>query len=588
MIIRKRPAAVVVTVLAAALGAAAPAAASSVIVSPLPGTPTALPQTEISFLGAAPGSLGAITVVGSTSGRHGGHLRNYSSAAGASFRPNSPFTPGEHVTVHATVRNAKGRREAIATSFTIATPATISPMEFPPVPGTPADVQNYHSAPEMHPPTVTIHQAAGTGSAPGFVFTAPFLGPGQWGPMITDSNGGLVWFRQVPAGDDAADFRTQAYRGKNDLTWWQGRTLQFGYGQGEDVIVNANYHTVAVVKAGNGLLADEHEFLVTPKGSAWVLAYSPVQTSLATVGGPASGIVLDGVIQEIDVHTGRVMWEWHSLGHVDLSESYSKLPGVPTNPFDYFHINSLDVDAHGNILISARNTWALYDINHHTGAVSWRLGGKRTSFTLGAGVPFAFQHNGLWLGPDEVSLFDDEGAPPVNPPSRGEIVKLNTHTKTATLVAQIVRTPGLSTGSQGNTQALPGGGWMIGWGGLPNFTEFNSAGAVIYDGQLPKGEFSYRTYRLPWSGQPTTPPSATAIAAGGTDTVYASWNGATTVASWQLLTGSSASKLSPVSETPRSGFETTIPAPAAAFYAVRAMSASGKALGTSAAVASSG
>ena len=395
------------------------------------------------------------------------------------------------------------------------------------------------------------------------MFAAPFLGPGQWGPMIFDNAGNLVWFRPLQAGEDAADFRTQTYRGKNDLTWWQGRTLQLGYGLGEDVIANANYKTVAVVKAGNGLQADEHEFTLTPQGSAYVLAYSPVQTSLSSAGGPASGLALDGVIQEIDIHTGLVMWEWHSLGHVDVSESYSKLPGLATNPYDYFHINSLTTDGHGNILISARNTWALYQISARTGAVIWRLGGKKSTFTLGAGVPFAYQHNALWLGNGEISLFDDEGAPPVKPPSRGEVIKLDQKAKTATLAGQLVRTPGpLITGSQGNVQSLPGGGWMVGWGGLPNLTEFNAHGEIVYDAQLPAGENSYRVYREPWSGQPTEPPAIVAKTTGATTAVYASWNGATTVASWQLLTGSSATHLTAVSTTPRSGFETTIPAPA--------------------------
>ena len=134
----------------------------------------------------------------------------------------------------------------------------------------------------------------------------------------------------------------------------------------------------------------------------------------------------------------------------------------------------------------------------------WRLGGKKSTFTLGPGVQFADQHNALWLGNGEISLFDDEGAPPVKPPSRGELIKLDQKAKTATLAGQLVRTSGpLITGSQGNVQSLPGGGWMIGWGGLPNLTEFNAQGEIVYDAQLPRGENSYRVYREPWSGQPS-------------------------------------------------------------------------------------
>jgi hypothetical protein len=457
---------------------------------------------------------------------------------------------------------------------------------------------------------VTVRHPASAASAPGYLFASPFLGPGQFGPMIFDNSGNLVWFRALAAGEDAADFRTQVYQGKSDLTWWQGRTFNLGFGYGVDIVANSNYKTVATIKAGNGLQADEHEFLLTPQGTAFVLAYNPVQTSLASAGGPASGIALDGIIQQIDIRTGQVMWEWHSLGHVDVSESYSKLPATPANAYDYFHINSLATDSHGNLLISARNTWALYDISARTGAVAWRLGGKQTSFALGPGVQFADQHNALWLPGGEISLFDDEGAPPVKPPSRGEIIKLDLKAKTATLAAQFLHAPTpLITGSQGNLQALPGGRWMVGWGGLPNFTEFNAAGEVIYDAQLPAavpmGEFSYRVYRDVWSGQPSEPPTIAAkttpvnvtppCPAGQvcanpaiirlSTAVYASWNGATDVASWQLLSGATASHLSAVSTTPKSGFETVIPAQPAAFFQVRALSASGAVLASSGVVA---
>ncbi len=570
-----------------ALALCSSALASTVVISPLPGTSTAMPQTQISFLGASAGSLSAITVRGSLTGRHSGRLRSYSSAVGGSFIPSHAFSAGEHVTVRATLQGTGNRRSTLATSFTVAQPVVVPYTEFPAAPGTPADVQGFHSS-TLKPPAVIVHQPAGAASAPGYIFAAPFLGPGQYGPMIFDNAGNLVWFHPLHPEQDAADFRTQVFGGKNDLTWWQGRTIQLGYGLGEDVIANANYKVVSVVRAGNGLQADEHEFTLTPQGSAYVLAYSPVQASLASAGGPASGVAVDGVIQQIDIHTGLVMWEWHSLSRVDVSESYSKLPGVATAPYDYFHINSLATDSHGDVLISARNTWALYEIDPRTGAIRWRLGGKKSTFTLGAGVPFAYQHNASYLPGGEISVFDDEGAPPVKPPSRGEIVKLDEHARTATLVTQLIRTIGpLSTGSQGNVQSLPGGGWMVGWGGLPNFTEFNPQGQIVYDAQLPRGENSYRVYREPWNGQPGHSPSLAAVSAGATTTVYASWNGATTVASWQLLTGSSAAHMTAVSTTPHTGFETTIPAPAAAFFQVRAVSASGRVLGTSKTVAPS-
>jgi len=573
----------------ATIGLAASSPASAVTISPLPGTPTAMPQTQISFLGATAASLSAISVVGSRSGRHAGRLRSYISSPGASFLVSKPFAPGEQVTVHAIWRSPVGGRSSLASSFTIAQPVAVSPNGFPSAPGTPADVQSFQSEPALHPPTVIVRQPPGAQSAPGYLFATPFLGPGQYGPMIFDNAGNLVWFHPLPAGEDAAGLRTQIFEEKNDLTWWQGRTLALGFGQGEDLVADANYKTVAVVRAGNGLQADEHEFLLTPQGSAYVLAYSPVRADLSSAGGSMDGVAIDGVIQEIDVHTGLVMWEWHSLGHVGVADSYSQAPTLASAPYDYFHINSLSTDSHGNLLVSARNTWTLYDVDAIDGAVMWRLGGKRSSFALGPGVPFAYQHNAMWHGDREISVFDDEGAPPVSPPSRGELIDLDLESKTATLAGQLVRAAGpLATTSQGDVQSLPGGDWMVGWGGLPNLTEFNPQGQVIYDAQLPPGENSYRVYREPWNGQPTKPPAVIAKTVGATTTVYASWNGATTTASWQLLTGASAAHMTAVSTTPSGGFETTIPAPAAGFYAVRALSPSGRVLGASQAVSPAG
>jgi Arylsulfotransferase (ASST) len=581
---RTRLAAASILVLVISLGAVSAGEAATVAISPLRGTPTALPHTQISFLGAPAKALSAISVVGSASGRHSGTLRSYAAATGASFRPHTPFTPGEQVTVHARLKTTKGSR-ALSTSFTVATPQVISQNEFPPVTGVPSDLQHFPSRPDLLPPTVTVNQST-SAVAPGFVFASPALGPGQYGPMIFDNRGQLTWFKPLAAGDDATDFRTQTYNGKKVLTWWQGRTLQFGLGLGVDEIVDNRYKTVATVKAGNGLQADEHEFTLLPDGSALVLAYSPVRASLASAGGPASAIALDGIIQRIDVKTGLVMWEWHSLGHVDVSESYSKLPGDPANPYDYFHINSVTVDKHGNYLVSARNTWALYEFNGRSGSVTWRLNGKRSSFTLGAGVAFAFQHNAEWQPNGDISLFDDEGAPPVKPPSRAETIKLDLKAKTATLVSQLVRSPApLITNSQGNAQALADGNWMVGWGGLPNMTEFNAQGQVVFDAQFPRGENSYRVYRETWSGQPATSPSLGASTAGATTTVHVSWNGATDVASWQLLSGPNLAGLTSVSKTPKTGFDTTITTAAAPFVEVRALNAAGKTLGTSKAVA---
>jgi Arylsulfotransferase (ASST) len=562
------------------------------VLSPAAGSPAAMPGTEISFLGAAPGSLSQVLVVGSRSGPHRGRMRLFAAAPGASFRPARPFLPGEHVTVRARWRDPAGAATMLTTSFTVATPVAIPPASATTPTGAPEPVQRFRSMPGLHPPAVTVRSGVTTSAAatsaadsdgvPSYLFVTPAPHSGQGGPMIFDETGELVWFDPLHSPERASDLRTQDLGGRDVLTWWQGEQLSDGCGAGEGVVANANYRTIATVRAGDGLEADARDFALTPADTAWILACSPVEADLRPVGGEATGVVLDDVIQEIDVRTGLVMWEWQSLGHVPLSDSYA-VP-APGTPYDYLQIDSLDLDEQGNVLVSAANTSALYYIDGHSGEVLWSLGGKHSSFTLGAGVTISEPQEATVLrGGGDVSLLDAARAtPPTTTPARSEVLKLDRGAGSATLAGaleQPAATPVATAG--GDAQALPGGGWMIGWGEGAAFTEFDAAGDAVFEAQLPAADPSYRVYREPWTGQPARLPQLTELNADATSTVYASWNGATTATSWQLLTGSSPAHMAAVSTTPWSGFQTTIPAPGAAYYKVQALSASGRVLATS-------
>ena len=337
------------------------AAANPVTVSPLPGTEDASPQTQISFLGGSGTQVADVRAVGSRSGVHSGRLESYSTGTGESFLPLRPFITGEHVTVHALVSPSAGApSQPASTNFTIANQASVSQKEFPNNPGTSSDVQHYVSAPMLTPSTVHITTPAQPGASPGDLFLAPYQGEGTPGPMISEQDGSLVWFHPVPAGDSATNFQVQQYQGKPVLTWWQGRILEVGFGQGEDVIYNTSYQQIATIRAGNGYKADLHEIRLTPQGTAWIDVFDTVHMNLSGVQvagrrGASNGVLMDSVIQEIDVKTGLVMWEWHSLGHISLSESHNP---PPTNnyPWDYIHINSVNPGPSGeDVLLSARN-----------------------------------------------------------------------------------------------------------------------------------------------------------------------------------------------------------------------------------------
>src|SRR5665213_42017 len=385
------------------------AAANAVIVSPFTRTVDASRTTQISFL-AGPGTkVSDVRVVGSSGGTHDGRLEAYSTGTGESFLPSEPFLPGEHVTVHARVNQGAGATD-VRTSFTIAIQAPVSQAEFANHPGDPADVQHYLSAPTLTPSSVRVTTPARAGATPGDFFLAPYQGSGSPGPMIVDEAGGLVWFHPLPAGEAATNLSPQSYHGKTVLTWWQGRILKLGFGQGEDEIYNTSYQPIAHVFAGNGYRADLHQFTLTPQGTAWLDAFDPVELNLTSAGGSAHAVVNDSIVQEIDVKTGLVMWEWHALGHIPLRDSESAMPHTSGN-WDYVHVNSIDPGPDG-LLLSARNTWTIYNVDMHTGAFIWRIGGKFPGFKRGPGTSFYWQHDARWEPGGLVSVFDNGASPP--------------------------------------------------------------------------------------------------------------------------------------------------------------------------------
>ncbi len=447
----------------------------------------------------------------------------------------------------------------------------------------------FHSRPDLSPPPVTVSKRT-VAVAPGYLFLAPKKGAQQKGPEIVTDDGSPVWFRPVPA--QATDFRVQRYRGRPVLTWWQGPVAApvRGSGVGHGVLLDTSYRELARVDSGFGAdTADLHEFLLTPAGTALLTVFRTVPYDLSSVGGPKRGRVVDGVVQEVDVATGHVLFTWHSIGHVALSESYTRPSGGTA--YDYFHVNSVAVEPGGKLLVSARNTHAVYEIDRRTGAVVWRLGGKRSTFSMGAGTSFAWQHDVRRQPDGTITIFDDGAAPAVETRSRALRLRVDLATRTVTLIRSYASPDGILAKSQGNMQVLANGDVLVGWGSVPRVTEFREDGAVVFDAALPKNDDSYRAYRFPWQATPATRPAvAVEDRDGGDVAVFASWNGATAVARWAVLAGSNADNLHAVGPGIRArGFETELDVRASSpLFAVEALDASGRPLGRSAAVGRGG
>ncbi|HEY5194302.1 MAG TPA: arylsulfotransferase family protein [Solirubrobacteraceae bacterium] len=552
-------------------------------VSPLPDSLDASVDTQISMVGYPASALSGISVSGSSSGNHPGRLEPYSQGDGASFVPSEAFDAGELVTVHGKLASA-GKTYPFAFHFNVSVPDPIGhPASTPNPVAKSGELFVFHSRPDLHAPLVSVNASA-AGQMPGDIFVAPYSGPGQDGPMIFDSAGNLVWFDPMPPGTESTNLQVQQYEGKPVLTWWQGYIPPQGFGQGEEVIANSSYQQITKFRAGNGLPADLHEFRITPNDTALLTSFNPIHCNLSGVGGPRNAAVTDSLFQEIDLKTHLVRREWHPLDHVALSQSYASATSSTTAwPYDYFHINSIDPRQDGSLLISSRNTSALYELSSTTGQVTAQIGGKHPTEKLGAGAATAYQHDAQELPDGNFSVFDNGGVPKVHPQSRGVILSVNPTTKTDTLVGEYEHPTPLSAGSQGSVQALEDGNMFIGWGAEPYFSEYTAGGSLVFDARLPHLAESYRAYRFQWSGYPTGAPSlAAAAGAGGTTSVYASWNGATTIAGWQVLSGANSTQLTVTANAPKDGFETTISTPGSpAYVAVQALGAAGEVLGTS-------
>jgi hypothetical protein len=379
------------------------------------------------------------------------------------------------------------------------------------------------------PPLSVLTRDVGTGKAK--IFIAPAGGGYAAGPEILTTTGKVVWFHRLPPGEFAADFRTQTYRGRPVLTWFQSEGVAPG-GQaaepgirasgpqasprpsarpngpdGVDYIYNDKYQRIATVRAGNGAANTFHEFLITPWNTALIVADVTRTADLSSIGGPSAQRVIDGLVQEIDIQTGRVLFQWDSAAHVPYADSYLPRPSSPSTPWDWFHINAVHLDTDGNLLVSSRNTWTVFKVDRHSGRTVWQLGGKHSSFALSAapgqvldraGQIFAWQHDPeAAIGGGEYTFFDNEAGNLLRF-SRAVTVRLDLNARVATLVKSDDQPEGSLAQAMGNAQTTPGGDLFVGWGALPSISEFSPSGKLLFNAQLPTGVSTYRAYLLPW------------------------------------------------------------------------------------------
>ena len=458
------------------------------------------------------------------------------------------------------------------------------------------DYRRFHADKRISPPAISVLTGPARRTSPGYIFLTPRAANPKYpsGPTILDARGRLVWFLPIP-GRVSSDLRPQVLNGKPVLSWGERPPVKtpadiFTTDPREVffVIADQGYKPFLRLRAiGEGVGTDMHELVITKRNTALLLAFKTIARNLSAVGGRTRGKLVDYIVQEIDLKTGKLLLDWSAAEHIPIADAFVRQPKTDA-PWDPYHANSVAIASDGNLLVSMRHTSAVYKIDRRSGQVLWTLGGRSSDFDIGPGASFHFQHDAQPLGAGKLLLFDNAATLEDRHArfSRVKVLQLDGATKRATLVTDIVHDRPILAVSQGNARQLANGNIFVGWGNRQWFSEYTPQGQQLFDGALPSVAYqSYRAFKEPWKGRPTTRPAIVADRTRGRTLIWVSWNGATEVASWRVLGGPGETTLKPLGTGERIGFETRLDVAAAPrVVRVQALGAGGKVLASSAAV----
>ena len=342
------------------------------------------------------------------------------------------------------------------------------------------------------------------------------------------------------------------------------------------VQLDYKYDVAYAISAGNGLDGDYHEFSITSDDTALLTAYVKTPWDLSAYG-RENGFIWDCAFQEVDVETNEVLFEWRASQHYTFADmtvnSWAEWTGHDGDPWDWFHLNSVEKDSSGNYLLAARYTNAITYIKGHTGAILWTLGGKANDFynspMLNA-TRFIDPHMARWS--DErsaITLFDNIASWSMDEPRReshGINLKINVPKRTATVDVELLHPEHTFAASEGSMQVLSNGNYFVGYGSASIYAEFAPNGTLLCSAHYaPLGRESdetgqgalgsFRISKQKWVGWPEEPPE---IKLKGQE-MHVSWNGATALRGWRLAGRRIAShSWEDLGVRKRSGFETTL------------------------------
>ncbi|MGD1044862.1 MAG: aryl-sulfate sulfotransferase [Bacteroidota bacterium] len=312
--------------------------------------------------------------------------------------------------------------------------------------------------------------------------------------MIVDNAGNPIYYKQV---GQTTDFKPLS---NGNLSYFDYTTTQF-------YEMNQNYMIIDSFACGNGYQTDPHDLRLLKNGHRILIGLDPQTVNMRAIvqGGDTSATVIGIVVQELDQQK-NVVFQWRSFDHFLITDATHE--DLTAATIDYVHPNALDIDYDGNILLSSRHMDDITKIDHNTGAIIWRWGGKNNQFTfVNDSIGFSHQHDIDLTSSGTYTIFDN-GNFHVPPFSRALEYSLDQQNKIATLIWQFRHTPDTYTFATGSVQRLPNGNTFIGWGAnYLSATEVRPDGSTAYEIQYGDSLMSYRAFRFAW------PLASTAVAA---------------------------------------------------------------------------
>ncbi len=341
--------------------------------------------------------------------------------------------------------------------------------------------------------------------ADGYIFICNRDGDPKYN-MILQNDGSPIWYMRTS--DNRRDFKVQD-NGNLSMLVRSGYPFGTGY-----IELDQNYAVIDSFHATNGYSSDEHGIQILENGNYLLMGRreDQVDMSLYVVGGRANATVRETCIQEFTANH-ELIFQWAAWDYFDIRDTYVPGENELTGGYIRFpHMNAVDIDSDGHILLSSRHHSEVTKINRQTGDIIWRLSGPKNQFTF-VGDPlngFENQHDIRNVGPNRYTVFDNGNEH--NPPqTRAVEYELNTNTMTARLVWQYKNSGDHYSHYMGNAQRLPHGNTFINWAASRSdqlsqlITESTPGGDVAYRLEFRQKSDCYRAFRFPWNGKATKP-----------------------------------------------------------------------------------